>query len=597
MINLEQNKLEKILLWAMRFLIVFILFTPVIVKFGYMFPFIVPRAFYFQIIASILLIINIAALAFFPNLRPSWTKINKALALYFAVAILTTITSIEPSKSFIGTVERMFGLYSFLHLGIVFLAAITCLRDKKEWIYFLAVMLTISLLPSTNFILMILGILPNYTSSIMGNQTFLAAYGILNFFLAIYLLTQTRKFRFLLGIIILVQFSTIILTGVRGGFIGLVASALFAIAYYAWKHPKWRINFIGVGLILLATYGLIYVNRENSVMRSISAIQKITNFSLNDATIKARFSMWKMAIKGAMDKPILGWGRENYSVVFNKHFDSSFNDAKVGEAWEDRAHNIIFDELVVGGLIGLISYLLVLAAAFVSARKEPILISLLIAYTIQNLFGVENLNSSITFFILLALFNFSETGEERKTDRKITRKPAAYAITAVSTILVCISTYFFTFQPVYANRDMLMSGQSFLQNNMKLSEQYFKQGIARIPLFPMLKLELSSLLSTFDPAQYGIQISPNTYFDYLSNITKENEPLIAAFPYEQRWHVNSIQIYFRMALINMDVSYLDKADALLIGLNKTTPNRKLFAQLAENLQRAKEMIAQQNIKK
>lgn len=597
MTNIEKNRFETILLWAMRLLIVFTLFTPVIVKFGYMFPFIVPRAFYFQIITSILLIVNIAALAFFPNLRPSWTKINKVLVFYFAVAILTTITSIEPSKSFIGTVERMFGLYGFLHLGIVFLAAITCLRDKKEWIYFLTVTLTISLLPSMNFILMILGILPTYTSSIMGNQTFLAAYGILNFFLAIYLLTQTKKFKFLLGIIILVQFSTIILTGVRGGFIGLVASALFAIVYYAWNHPKWRINFIGIGLILLATYGLIYVNRENSKLRSIPALQKITNFSLDDATIKARFSMWKMALKGAMEKPILGWGRENYSVVFNKHFDSSFNEAKVGESWEDRAHNIIFDELVVGGLIGLISYLLILATAFVSARKEPILISLLIAYTIQNLFGVENLNSSITFFILLALFNFSETGEEKNHNREIAKKPSAYAITAVSTILICISTYFFTFQPIYANSDMLLSGQSFLQNNLKLSEQYFKQGIARIPLFPMLKLELSSLLATFDPAQYGVQIPPNIYFDYLSNITEENEPLIAAFPYEQRWHVNSIQIYFKMALINMDASYLDKADALLIGLNKSTPNRKMFAQLAENSQRVRTMLAQQNIKK
>src|SRR5205085_82544 len=56
---------------------------------------------------------------------------------------------------------------------------------------------------------------------------------------------------------------------------------------------------------------------------------------------------------------ILGWGQENYAIVFDKYYDPRMYGQ---EPWFDRVHNIIFDWLVAGGFPGLILYLLIFAA-------------------------------------------------------------------------------------------------------------------------------------------------------------------------------------------------------------------------------------------
>ena len=98
-------------------------------------------------------------------------------------------------------------------------------------------------------------------------------------------------------------------------------------------------------------------------------------------------------------------GKENYSLVFNLYFNQSFSDAKVAEIWEDRTHNVFIDELINGGIIELLAYLSLLTVIFVYVRKNPLFIGLLIAYTVQNLFGVDTLNSYLPFFLFLAMLN------------------------------------------------------------------------------------------------------------------------------------------------------------------------------------------------
>ena len=61
-----------------------------------------------------------------------------------------------------------------------------------------------------------------------------------------------------------------------------------------------------------------------------------------------------MAIKGFQERPILGWGQENFNYVFNKNYDPGMWGQ---EQWFDRTHNVILDWLVAGGILGLLAYL------------------------------------------------------------------------------------------------------------------------------------------------------------------------------------------------------------------------------------------------
>ena len=127
----------------------------------------------------------------------------------------------------------------------------------------------------------------------------------------------------------------------------------------------------GILIIIILSYGFVFVNRFEPAVSSNPILQRITNFSFEDETIKSRFAMWRIALEGIKERPITGWGRENYSLVFNLYFNQSFSDAKVAEIWEDRTHNVFIDELINGGIIELLAYLSLLTVIFVYVRKNP----------------------------------------------------------------------------------------------------------------------------------------------------------------------------------------------------------------------------------
>ena len=68
--------------------------------------------------------------------------------------------------------------------------------------------------------------------------------------------------------------------------------------------------------------------------------------------------MWNMAWQGFKERPLLGWGPENYINVFDRHFDTRYFSPSAGfGAWFDRAHSIYFDYLVETGILGLLSFI------------------------------------------------------------------------------------------------------------------------------------------------------------------------------------------------------------------------------------------------
>ncbi len=134
---------------------------------------------------------------------------------------------------------------------------------------------------------------------------------------------------------------------------------------------------------------------------------------------------WNSAWQGFKERPILGYGQENFYVVFNKYFNPEIYSHANSRIWFDRAHNIFLDHLITGGIIGLILYaLLILGPAWILFKKgvlhktkeqedrdkvkktvnlpEQILLLAVIAFVIQGLVVFEALVTYIPLFLMLA---------------------------------------------------------------------------------------------------------------------------------------------------------------------------------------------------
>jgi len=118
-----------------------------------------------------------------------------------------------------------------------------------------------------------------------------------------------------------------------------------------------------------------------------------------------RFVVWERAVTGWLERPLLGWGPENFNVMFQRHFNPVLFLPEYGqEIWFDRAHNIIVDTLVTVGIVGLLAYfgiflatLLILWQNYQKKRTcfwtAAAFSSLLAAYFVQNLTVFDKISS------------------------------------------------------------------------------------------------------------------------------------------------------------------------------------------------------------
>lgn len=177
--------------------------------------------------------------------------------------------------------------------------------------------------------------------------------------------------------------TAVILTGSRGALITFfILSSAFAFGKI--KEKEQRIKFILAVVILFA---VIVPHRQ---------LSKIEDRSL----------IWHKGVKAFMEKPIFGWGIENFATAFQSNLDK--NDFDLYNIRVDKAHNEILEIAVAGGIPALIVYLLLLKEAFSilwKNRKDKWAetnLYVLTGFFILFQFNVLNLNEYLFFYLALA---------------------------------------------------------------------------------------------------------------------------------------------------------------------------------------------------
>lgn len=471
------QKLEKVLLAIIFMGICLLLLTPFVVApvlYSYSFD----KTIFFQSIISLIFPLWITLIFINSKYRPTLNLITKSILLFLFIIFISALFGFDFSKSFWGSDDRMTGIFTFIHFFIFYLILISFF-EKESYKNFILIFIL-----ATSLVMSVIGLFQNINSSgqflninvrvfsLIGNPIAFASYLLPHIFLSFYLLYKYKNKIIKILFLILGLFESFILflTFTRGAYIafalgvGIVLLLLFINYYFKNK------NIIKVSLLIIFAVFILSSFFANQIL-SIVGIEP-------SGTIQTRLMLWDLAKKAFFEYPILGWGHDNFDLVFDKYYNPEFLNFTYYETWSNRAHNLVFDLLSNTGILGLFSYLLIFFSAFwiilkkKIETKEIILIGLFISYFIQSLFAFDSTSSLLIFFILLA-YVYSEYGENKNTDNY---KKINILFIPVCFIIAFLSLVFFNIRPAIASYYALNSRVVF-DTNYVVGEEYFKKSI------------------------------------------------------------------------------------------------------------------------
>jgi O-antigen ligase/tetratricopeptide (TPR) repeat protein len=289
----------------------------------------------------------------------------------------------------------------------------------------------------------------------LGNAAFLAAYLGMTFFATLIIAWHYRgKWRIAAYAGAIFQLIAILISSTRGTLLALVASALVASAYLAWKGNGRTRTYARVGVIsLVALAGVFFVFRGALSHAPIEPVRRIASISLADATVSSRVFIWQHMLTEGMKRPILGYGAEHISVPFNLFYDPT----GIQEQWFDRSHNAYLDYFIQFGVLGL-GFFLALIAAFARTvftlmrkgeRHGAFLMLLLITYATQNFFVFDTASTLWLFFMLYAgALILRDDSKESKLALPLWWPGWAPAVVGVAILVLLIPV---SIQPLRAN--------------------------------------------------------------------------------------------------------------------------------------------------
>ena len=456
----EGTQSEPFLVNIIRIGTYLILLTPLILLGKAYFPFVGPKSLYFMGLCQIIFFVWLYLAFKRKEYRPKLNFILISFSLFLIVLILSSVFGIDFSRSFWSKYERMTGLLMWLHLFGFFLVASSTFK-KSDWKKIFIVTALISLLISCFSILEHLGVkqfkLSDREGFTLGNTSFLGSYLLFNVFLAFYLFVKEKKLlilKILYSCIIILGILAIYLQSARAALVSTIAG--FGLIFLLWLCFESKIKIIrGLSKIVL-TISII------TILGSIVLLYLPNNPVHNkfgEITTQSRFANWEIAEKATLERPLLGSGPENYTVIFTKFFNPSlFISQYGGEIWFDRTHNIILDTLCTTGILGLVSYLGLFFYMFLVLKKKyfnektidfwtfSIFIALPTAYFIQNLTVFDMVASLMMFSLILGFVAFlAGAGKGEKDIKKIV--PERQTLAIVLSIIFLITFFNFIIQP------------------------------------------------------------------------------------------------------------------------------------------------------
>lgn len=477
---------------------------PFIVSTSLFFPFIVGKNLFFRVIVDIVLIIWLASCFQDVSLRPKWSCITGIFAGFVLWVGIADFAGIDPLRSFWSNFERMEGYITILHLFALFLVSAQSM-SKDLWYQLMGWSVVISGFTWLQGMVEHLKDTFFRIDGSFGNATYFAAYAMVHVFFAALLAFRYKTSRWVWIVLGFLNLTTIFFTGTRGALIGVAGGAVLASILYLifeWKNKTVRYSGLSViAFVVIAVIGLglakntHFIGSSPVLSRFGQLAHYVITFDIKGMLAdvgRSRTVIWGIAWEGVKERPIVGWGQENFVQVFSNHYDPNIFDQ---EQWFDRTHNVFLDWIIASGFPGLFGYIGIFAAIlwYVWKRKEfelyeKILLSgMVLAYFIHTFFVFDNITTYIFIMLIFAAVHHQaqnyEENEGRNKNNYHVENSAGLITGAV--VIACVFAWMVN-MPVYVTGSDLIKGMIYAQGDgkqavndalLKESKKYFEKAL------------------------------------------------------------------------------------------------------------------------
>jgi len=603
---------------ALKYLIIgglfLIPFVPLILSGKLFFPFITPKNFSFRIITEVLLASYLLLMFINESYRPKKSFILYSFVAVIAALAVSTIFGVDPYRSFWSNYERMEGFVTYLHLLALFLVASSVLTTSKLWYWFWHTSIVASVIVCSYATLQLFGKIRIFQSgerleATFGNATYLAIYLLVHIFLLFYFLVKNGRslhigLKIFYAAAILFELTILFYTETRGaviGFFGGVLATCFLNLFFNRGLARKISAFILAGTLGLF---LIFITvKDSEFVSSQRALRRLSGISLTDASVQARFTVWKSAVSGFKERPLFGWGLENFNVVFNKFYVAKLYKQ---EPWFDRAHNVFLDWLIAGGIVGFISYLLLFASAlFYLVFPKPhestfthlatkfktlfsgkhheseqeaflgksILVGLFVAYFIHNIFVFDNIGSHLLFVMLLAFVHrvYAVGDMEVHPVRDRRNSQIMFVIPALAGALV-LAIYVANIKPMLASQSLIVAITPHEDKGPEYNLEKFKEAVG-YNTFGTPEVREQLLRISISALQIPT-LSPEIKKDFFDTAYNEMKKQIDARPLDARYALFLGSYLNKVAQLSRTPQYYDEALIYLEKARELSPAKQ-----------------------
>ena len=240
---------------------------------------------------------------------------------------------------------------------------------------------------------------------------------------------------------------TLTLTGSRGSFFGLLVSVGVLASVLSFLGQRRIVRFAAVGFVGFVACTTVLVlflifrpkvpiaNELSEIPKppivsaetpSLPLLERLLRPEISDPESRSlhgwhRIEVLNIGLCGFSERPLLGWGPDNFLAIFGRYRSKSTEDVEI----YDHSHNTLVEELATEGVLGLSSHLTLWICTFliflsiakrvdIRSRIHFLFVgTALIAYFIQSQYTVANSAASLQYFLLLAFGARLETAEEK----------------------------------------------------------------------------------------------------------------------------------------------------------------------------------------
>lgn len=548
------------------------------------FPFIVGKNFAFRIVVELMFSAWIVLAYIDPAYRPKKSYILWSFVAFLAIITISGIFGENPAKSFWSNFERMEGIVTYYHLFAYFIVTSTVLTVRDFWRPYLNLHLGAGVIMAVYGVLQWAGDLTIVQDGMrvngtLGNAAYLGTYALFNIFLALFLMSR-ETLRTTAGnvraavyaLIVLLQGFVLYHTATRGAMLGLlvgVGITTLLVAIFEREKKLMRNSAIGVLVATVLLVGGFIALRNASFVQKSPVLERFAAISLTEQTTKSRFMVWNMAWQGFKEKPILGWGMENFNYVFNKYYDPGMYNQ---EQWFDRAHNVFFDWLIAGGLPALLAYLSLFVTALyyiwrrtdkLSVLERSILTGLLGGYFFQNLFVFDNITSLIYFGTILAyvegVSRAPVEADKQKAESVKTKngEDLTFIVSGSAVILAVVLVYMVNYNGFMQNTTLIRALSERTTEGPVHNLNLFKDAVSYNSFGTSeAREQLAELaMNGYDPSRGVTDVQGQ----FLSFAGSELEKQAAELPQDARYQLFAGSFFARIGSIEKALPYLEKA--------------------------------------